>query len=127
MVRLPWYLFFTYWTFILTIVLYIFPLHDRITTLPLNLICSIGVADIFITKIVEFQLYSFGMHIMPFTIVKKDVILNTESLIFCICFILAYLLFLHIWCKTTVFDVYKTYMSRKYETFAEVMNERFRY
>jgi hypothetical protein len=124
--RLPWYLFFTYWVFIITIIFYLFLNYSRtrITTLPLNLLCSIGVVDIFFTRIFAFQIYSTCIHILPLTIVRHHHF-TRESVLFAICFILLYLLFIHGICKHSVINVYNTYMRRRYNSMEEVIQDRF--
>ena len=115
---------FTYWTFILTIVLYIFPLHHRITTLPLNIICLVGIGDVLFTNIPEIQIYSFCIHILPLTIAKR-IELTRETIIFTLFVIASYILFIHGWCKKTVVNVYKVCMNTKFTSLRKMLYARF--
>ena len=123
-----WYLFFTYWTFIITLVVHLYPPHPRITTLPLNIICLFGLGDVIFTNIPAIQLYSFCMHVMPFAIARRNVnIVNKETILFSLFVIILYILFIHGWCKKNIIEVYKECLNTNtnYSSLMEMMNDRF--
>ena len=116
-----WYDLLSTWIFIISA---LYPLH-RIPTFPLNILASVGCFEPILNPHKESMvknIYIIVLHTLPFLWIPYE--FTTKTLVFALCVIIAYLIFIEILGKNP-FQVYTNLLNENHPTTQEFLCDRF--